>query len=266
MNLPTTFRPLDPNVRELIQKVLDFYKGLKAFEVDLAVSTHIDTIGLANAMNGSFHVAMERPSSFSMVQTTGLPCGSLVSDGKTQVVYVPILEKYTSKNAPKTIEEVVEPINMMTVSGIFPTVSFGFLQEDPLAKLDLGILESSCLGSEEVGGVSVTHLQIVSSFHTLYYWIADGPAPVILKEMSTISGMTMPDIPENAGIEAPPIPAAIQDMMKNMTMSKTTIYSNWILNKYVAPSLFQFTPPPAAKLVNEFFEPRALSALPTSSE
>ena len=246
---PTAKVALDPQVQAVLEKTAQFYAGLQSFEVDIDTDMHVEMPTMNNDMNSSFHIAMQRPNSFSLVMRTGMMGGSLISDGKTLVTYQPIMGKYTSDDAPGTEAEILDPMNTALSAGGFPLGFEVFLRADPLKELAVELQKSEDLGPEKIGDTPSRHIRLTSSIYTLDYWIADGPQSLVLQEV------VVPNMPALAGkIKAQPKNSMLPDMSQ-MKMKRTSVFSHWSINQAVAPTVFQFTPPPGAKLVDEFATP-----------
>jgi thiol-disulfide isomerase/thioredoxin len=240
---------LDPHVQSIITSAAQYYAGMKSFETDISSTTHVETPVMKNDMISAFHVALQQPASFSLVMTTGMLGGSVISDGKTWITYEPMLGKYTSNDAPATMEDLLQPQNLVLVEGGTPLGIEALLSKDPVKGLSAALKSSEYVGLEKIGDQSAHHLRIVSSVYVQDFWIADGPKPLLLQsEVTPDMSAALKGLSAEQKKKMPP-------GMDQMKMVRTTVYTHWQIDQPVAAATFQFQPPPGAQLVDEFFTP-----------
>jgi thiol-disulfide isomerase/thioredoxin len=238
---------LDPQVQGILASAAQFYAARKSFEADLASTTHVETSTMKSEMTSTFHLAVQPPASFALILKTGMPGGTLISDGKTWITSVQFLNKYTSNDAPATIDELLQPPNLALVEGGTPLGFEALLGKDPVKALSAGLKSSADLGLEPVAGQSAHHLQIVATPYLTDIWIAAGPQPLLLQSMVSIDmSATLKSLTAE---QKKKLPAGLD--LEQMKMSRTTTYSNWQIDQPVAAATFQFQPPPGMQLVDE---------------
>jgi thiol-disulfide isomerase/thioredoxin/outer membrane lipoprotein-sorting protein len=241
--------PLDPHVQAILSSAAQYYDGLKSCEADVVSTTRMESALMNNEMTSSFHLALQRPASFALTMKSGMMGGTLLSDGKTWITYEPILSKYTSNEAPATVAELLEPMNLPLVEGGLPLGFEALLGPDPIKALQEGLKTSAYVGLEKIGDQPAHHLRIVSPAYTDDLWIADGARPLLLQsEISVDMSAAMKGLSAEQKKKMPM-------NLEGMKMSRTTVYTGWQLDQPVAAATFQFQPPPGVKLVDEFVAP-----------
>jgi peroxiredoxin len=240
---------LDPHVQSVLQRADDFYAGLQSFQADVDAVTRVEAPQMKNEMDSVFHISVQRPASVAFVMTAGMMGGTLVSDGKTVVTYQPMLNKYTSADAPATVEEAFGPMTLPMVEGGLPIGIEAFLQKDALKEEGRSLLKSEYVGSEKIGDQAADHVRLATSVYTSDYWIASAGLPLLLQaHVAPNMAAMLKAMPKK---QMPKLPFD----MSAMTMTRTSTYTKWQVNQPIAASTFQFQPPPEAKLVDAFFEP-----------
>ncbi len=237
---------LDPQVRSILTAAAQFYAARQSFEADLVSVTHMEMPTMNNDMTSTFHVALQRPASFSLVMKTGMMGGSLVSDGKNWITFEPMLSKYTSNDAPGTLGDLLQPTNLVLVEGGLPLGLEALLGNDPVKAMGEGLKSSTDAGLETIAGQSAHHLRIISSVYAEDLWIADGARPLLLQ--CTVAPDLTSALKHLSADQKAKMPAG----MDQMKMTRTTTYSDWQFDQPVAAATFQFQPPPGVKLVDEF--------------
>jgi peroxiredoxin len=237
---------LDPQVQNILTAASQFYTARKSFEADLASTTHVEASTMKSEMTSSFHLAVQPPASFALVIKTGMPGGTLISDGKTWITFVQYLNKYTSNDAPASLSELLQPANLALVEGGTPLGFEALLGPDPVKALSTGLTSSADLGVEPIAGQSAHHLQIAAVPYITDIWIA-APQPLLLQSRVSID---MSAALKNLTAEQKQkMPAGLG--LEQMKMSRDTTYSNWQIDQPIAATTFQFQPPPGAQLVDE---------------
>jgi peroxiredoxin len=241
--------PMDKQVQAVLSSAIQFYAGLKSFEVHVSSDTHVEMPTMKNDMSSAFHIALERPNSFALTMKTGMMGGTMVSDGKTWITYQPMMNKYTSNDAPAELSDLLEPMNFAMIEGGLPMGIESFLVKEPMKKFQAGLESSADLGMEKIGDVAAHHVRLVSSVYTIDYWIADGAQPLLLQSEVT------PDMAKSLKHLTGDMKKKLPPGMDSMTMERTSLFGHWQLDQPVAAATFQFEPPLGAKLVDEFVTP-----------
>jgi thiol-disulfide isomerase/thioredoxin len=240
---------LDSQVQALLAATAQFYAARQSFEVDVLGTTHIETATMKNEMTSGFHLAMQRPASFAMIMKSGMMGGSTVSDGKTWITYQPMLNKYTSNDAPAQLSDLLEPANLALIEGGMPLGIEKFLQADPMKEFQTDLKSSSYVGDEKIGEQSARHILLGSGPYVMDLWIADGPRPLLLQSKISIDmGAALKNLSAAQKSKMPP-------GIDSMTMSRVNVYSAWQIDQPIAATAFQFQPPMGAQLVDAFFTP-----------
>ncbi|HXB02095.1 MAG TPA: DUF2092 domain-containing protein [Opitutaceae bacterium] len=223
---------LDPQVQSILAGAAKFYADAQSFEADIESVTHVETDARNRNRDSSFHVAFQRPASFALVLKTGWSGGTLISNGKTLIAYMPASKKYTSTAAPADLAELLSPRSLIFIESGLALGFEDLWQQDPIQTFESKLRRSEYIGSEEIDGVAAQHVRLTERSCVADYWIADGPQPLLLQAQITenSSGRNGPE-----------------------KMVRTSTYTNWRVNQPVAVDTFQFQPPPGVELVANLF-------------
>jgi peroxiredoxin len=223
---------LDPQVQSILAGATKFYADAQSFEADIESVTHVETDAGNRDRDASFHIALQRPASFSLVLKTGSSGGTLISNGKTLIAYMPASKKYTSTDAPADLSELLSPRNLLFIESGLALGFEDLLRQDSVEAFEAKIRRSEYIGSEKIGDVAAQHIRLTETTSVTDYWIADGPQPLLLQAQVTAN------LPGRNG---------------PTKMVRTSTYTNWHVNQPLAVDTFQFQPPPEAKLGTESF-------------
>jgi peroxiredoxin len=246
---PSPAVSLDPKVQSILTASAHYYAGLKSFETDVIGTTHMATPTMKNEMTSGFHIAMQRPASFALLLKSGMMGGTIISDGTTWITYQPMLNKYTSNDAPAQLSDLLDPTNLALVEGGLPLGIESFMTADPIKTFQAGLKSSSYIGDEKIGDQPAQHVQLISQGSTMELWIADGTRPLLLQ--SRISIDMSGALKQLSAEQKSKMPFD----MSSMKMNRVNVYSSWQIDEPVAAGTFQFQPPMGAQLVDAFFTP-----------
>ena len=242
--------PMDKQVQNILSGSINYYAGLKSFQADIASTTHIEMTGMKSDMDSSYHIALQRPNSFALIANSGMMGGTVVSDGKKWVTFQSQLKKYTSTDAP-ALDDLLQPMNLVLIEGGLPFGLEAFLSKDPLKQLQADLTKSEYVGEEKIGTISTQHVRLTGIPYIKDFWIRTGDEPLLLQcEIHQDLSSTFKKLSAD---QKKKMPMGLN--MESMKMSRTSVYSNWQTNQPVAASVFQFTPPPEAQLVDAFYTP-----------
>src|ERR1051326_5320072 len=100
--------PIDPKAVERVQKMSDFFVGLKSMTVKATMTESMEANGRKAESSSAFTVAMQRPNQFSLVIDDKQANMNLVCDGQKIYLLVPPMRQYIVTNAPTAMDGVFD--------------------------------------------------------------------------------------------------------------------------------------------------------------
>lgn len=244
---------IDAKAEELLKEIAEFYNGLQKYQVDMTVRIDIEMQSWKQQMTTMYDLALKRPNLLSM-RTDNQMFGSIVvSDGETVFEYMPILQRYSTREAPQELDSVFPDFNL------FPAgIGSGALVE---AILLLKPLDEYLQHVE-----SVKYSEETPDYHSLvavesgFEWnlrVKKGNEPLLMSLSATMSDAFSEQM-ENLGGEGEEMEAMMRDMMHDIKMSLSFEFSDWQMNPELSDDLFTFIPPENAtktdSLLSDFEE------------
>jgi thiol-disulfide isomerase/thioredoxin len=219
---------------DLIHKMCDFYQQQKSFSVSADAQGQVHGTGANSTTKFGFNVLYEGPNHLAY-RGRGGSGTMIVCDGKTLFMFVTLLKKYSTADAPKTLGQLAED----------PVMSFGapgssnfvidFLADDPAKVILKGVTASKDLGAAKVNKQSARHLKFTRADVDWEVWISDGKDPLLLRADFDLSRT----LKKAGGKEA------------KVTLSQN--FRNWKFGVTPGPKDFAFTVPKNAKKVQSLF-------------
>jgi hypothetical protein len=229
-------------------KVKAYYAGLKTFQVDISATLHVEMQGMKSEMTSGFSCAMEQPNRLALVMQTGMLGGTLVSDGKTCIVYYGMLGQYTKKAAPASFDDLLDPMSMTLVCGGYPLGLETIMRTGKATMYGMPVPAgmSEYIGQEKIEAGEADHVRMKMPGMITDFWFAVGDAPLLLQTTTTLDlPALLKNLPGDAKSKMP-------NGFQNMKSSRTATFFNWKLNQPIPDSAFTFIPPVTAKLVENF--------------
>ena len=223
-----------PDATEILRRVERAYRGFTSFEFIAAVSVEMGRGGAHQNLDYRFLSAASRPNRFRNQIDNPIGGATLVSDGKSIVVYASELKQYTRKPAPRPVTGVDSTGRM---AGPNSPVARYFGITSGLARARWLRLERVPIGASavecDVVAVDYTHPEGVNAHYSpTTYWIDRGRS-IVLRESTFVS------------IES-------GDSSGTGEMAQSTTYVAARVNQPVADSVFAFRPPADAQEVTHF--------------
>jgi hypothetical protein len=210
---------VEPEAVELLQRTMDYLGGLEAFTVRVYnLREDIHESGDRVDYESFGDVTVMRPDKLRGFRHAEPLDEALYYDGSTVTFYNDVQNVYMSMAAPATIEEMFLAINdyveLYPVSDIIWQHAFPYLMQ--------GVNLATVVGTEEIGGVTCTHLLFGRPDIGFQIWI-----------------------PESG----PPLPAKyiVTDYATPALLSIVTYISDWNTEPDVADDAFEFDPPAGAR-------------------
>jgi thiol-disulfide isomerase/thioredoxin len=219
---------------DLIHRMCDFYKQQKSFSVSADAQGQVHGVGSNSTTKFGFNVLYEGPNHLAY-RGRGGPGTMIVCDGKKLFMFVTLLKKYSTADAPKTLDQLAEdPVMSFGAPGTSNLV-IDFLADDPAKVMLKGVLTSKDLGAAKINKQSARHLKFTRADIDWEVWISDDQDPLLLRADFDLSRT----VKKAGGKEV------------KVTLSQT--FRNWKFDVTPGPKDFAFTVPKNAKKVQSLF-------------
>jgi len=233
-------KKINPQADAVIQRLSEYVRGLESFRVDVEMSSRLEmNVDLPDEARhtktettSTYSIALQRPNKLVIRRTTAIKpleleskeLGSkVICDGKHLYTYMPMEKKYTAREAPENLDEIVDEIDKAV--GLSDTlVTHALLQSNPYKALMEGINQVEYLGTEEIDGVKCHHIKVSHDKADFEMWVDAGDKPLVKKIIPDISKMFADQIPQ---------------MMKDMKMEIVTVFKDWAVNVDLPDNLFK---------------------------
>ena len=236
--------------RQLLRKTSDFYASLKSFSGTASSHMKVKMQGMNSEVEETVRFALERPNRLALRPEEGGAAAPLsavvVCDGTNLYTYVPALNRYEEKPAPKEIDGLpggLSPL-LMARSPLFGFLD-GVFRKTPYDTMMEDVISGRYVGRERIGQVPCHHLAFHMETLDWDIWIADGPQPFILKIVPDVSRQ-VEQLAKEAAKNNDPNAAA----MAGMSVETVVVFSDWKVDPKLPGETFAFTPPPNAEKVD----------------
>ena len=236
-------RAVDARADAVLRQTSAYLRGLDSFRVEISVHVDVKMEGMTQQMDSKYRLAARRPNRFAMVLEQGMFGATVVSDGQKLYTYMPMMKKYTVKDAPRTTEEIGTPEGVIGGMGSM-TGNLGIhnvlLAADPYGKVMEGVKALQFLGTEDLEGSATHHLRFVQDVVQWDLWLANQENPLPRKVTCDLTEMV----------------AAAQKAMPGanaMSMELQVEFANWRVNEELPDEVFAFAPPDGVEETESFF-------------
>lgn len=201
---------------ELLNKMCSFLKEKSSFSVEIDI-TYDNVLQSGEKVQYSAYqeVLVNKPNKLRSDYIGDQRNTSFYYDGKSFTLFNPNLNVYATKNAPSSINEVVD--NIEAKYGITIPMSNLFVS-DPCQAIKSDIQQSLYLGSNLVNRQPAYQILFVGETRNVQLWISQKEPFLIQKAI-----ITYKDLPESP--------------------QYTAIFSNWNFKPDITQNTFTFTPP-----------------------
>ena len=213
---------VDPAAVQKLKEMTTFLDSVQQFSVrtqntieDMHASGHRVDYDLAA------NVTVKRPNKLHAARAGELMDQRFFYDGKTLTLYNPAQKVYATKEAPATIEKMID-FARETVGILLPAADLLYRNAFPLFMQDVAL--AVVVGKADVGGVKCDHLLFSRPGVDFQVWVTEGKQPWPRKYVVTET--------------ATPSMLAI-----------TTFLSNWNTAPAVDDAQFKFVPPKGAQAI-----------------
>ena len=221
---------IDPKAQELTGKLAAQFESAKTAEVELDVTVKLQAPE-NTTMPAKYSLAVEKPNRIALVFTEGRIGASVYSDGTNGTTFIPILNKYTVRAAPKSIGALVleAGASFGDVTGSMAFIAALFSPKPYEALLE-GVAEGTYGGLEVIAGREYQRLKFKQEGVSWSLLMTDSEKPLLYRIEFDVS-----KLPVNA---------------ESMTME----FNNWRFDEKIAAARFKFAPPKDARKVDALLE------------
>lgn len=219
---------VDPVAVQKLKQMTTYLDGVQHFSVrtqntieDMHASGHRVDYDLAA------NVTVKRPNKLHAARAGELMDQRFFYDGRTLTLYNPAQKVYATKEAPATIEKMID-FARETVGILLPAADLLYRNAFPLFMQDVTL--AVVVGKADVGGVRCDHLLFSRPGVDFQVWVTEGKQPLPRKYV-----VTELDTPARLSI--------------------TTLFSNWNMRPAVDDAQFRFVPPKGTNAI-AFLPPR----------
>jgi peroxiredoxin len=221
---------IDLKTEELIRKLTAQFESSKTAEVDLDVTVKLQAPENAT-MPAKYSLAVEKPNRIALEFKEGRIGASAYSDGTNGTMFIPMLNKYTVRPAPKSIGALVleTGASFGDVTGSMAFIAAFFSPKPYEALLD-GVAQGTYGGMEVIGGREYQRLKFNQEGVSWSLLMTLGSQPRLHRIEVDVS-----KLPVNA---------------ESMTME----FRNWKFDEKIAAARFRFAPPKDAQKVDALLD------------
>ena len=243
---------LDPKATEVVRRMCDYFKAAQALSVDMSRTLTMTAGGKKNEMTSTAHMAVRRPNLAFVAwerggaQAAPMSC-TLVCDGKSLYVSIPILKQYTATQAPADLGAVFASKAAIPLIAEVPLFMDNLLTENPYESVMEGVLSASYVGTEEIEGAKYHRVKFVQDNADVDVWIAAGEKPLLLKALL--------DATKSLKQQMQSVPADAQVKLEIR-------FTKWDMNPDLPDERFKFLAPEGAQKVASFTDPDQPAAIP----
>ncbi|HYF48483.1 MAG TPA: DUF2092 domain-containing protein [Planctomycetota bacterium] len=229
---------MDPKAEAVLNRCAEFYNGARQMRCELSFRMNVEATGTRREIWAKYDVNIERPNKVSMQLKDGVGA-TIISNGDKMMTYLPATNRYTSREAPPTLDQFFESDEVGLINRSLGELLFlgRLVKADPKAKLIEGSKEVEYKGLVDFEGGKAHQLKLTRNDIDLNVWIADGAQPFLRRVSPDISASLLNQVEGG----------------KDAKMELKIDYSNWSVEP-LPKDAFAFSPPDEAKQVGSLFE------------
>ena len=240
--------PITPEIKTLLKNVYDTAHQVQSAslevrkEMEIVYTKKNETKETQEKEQILYVVALDQPNKFYIFQDNNNAV--LASDGKKLDFYIPDMEAYVEKEAPKDFAGIVgfiknEPIAVPFLLAFQETTSLAdIFSTEPFEESLKEFEKVTLIGEETIKG-SVCQkicIEIEKQIHTL--WVDKGAKPVIRKAVVDYRKAVEEKAKKNG------------DVIRKYEVS--VLFTGWDAKEKISPEQFVFSPPANAKQLSSF--------------
>lgn len=238
------------SAEDVLRQMADYVQGLESYQFDAMAVTKLKSGEFEFGVESEYELKVQSPRRLAMRMKEGQSGLTIITicDGKQLFTYWPEIGKYTVREAPRDLADVLSAGHTDDVSGVAGQLIAALLSDDIYAKMMEGVTGTEYLGAEDVDGVECHHCKLFQKQVDWDLWIAKEGKPLIRK--------IVPDVQNQfAEISEQLEGAGFAGIMKNMKMDISVAFADWNVDADFADDDFTFTPPEGAEKVEGSFDP-----------
>jgi hypothetical protein len=207
---------------QVVDQLCDFLKAQQSFTFDMDVS-YDDVLASGSKVQYTAYqkVWVQKPDRYRSDYVGDERNTRFYYDGKSFVLYSPNLDYYATKEAPATLDAVLDQIEAKY--GVAIPMS-NLVASDPCADLKSNIERTLFIGVDMVNRLPMYHILMIGDERDFQLWVTRDKQPLLRKAIITYK--TLPGSPQY-----------------------TTVLSNWNFKPQIPADTFTFTPPEGASKI-----------------
>lgn len=231
--------PVPPRIAEQLQRLSDFYKGLRSFTVHTTLDVRLNRGGSLQNLTCDSNLAVERPDKFTFRSQPGPIAMDIVNDHQQVIVNLPALKRYSCQESPASLAELADGPLIPRLGGPGPgRILFLLLSEDFHKQLCEGVTWYDDRGIETLNDRKTHRLRLVHEEGEINLWFDDHEKEPFVRQISMTSA------PPRSG----------NSILSNAAPPQTTTttrrrFDDWKINPTIPADTFTFTPPETSKEV-----------------
>jgi peroxiredoxin len=229
-------QPAQPKPEELLRQMADYIGGLPAFSTRINLDMRLQAQGVNNNTTTKIALRLERPNRVALAME-GVVGMTIVSDGKTLTQFVPMVNRYTQREAPADFAALADADGGAVMMGL-PAYIIPASGEALYKSLMEGVIKSEYVGNEKVGDIETHRCRFIQENFSWDIWIGAGREPLVHK--------VVPDFSKQL--------AAAGEAMKDAKLEYLATFADWNVAPKFTDADFTFTPPAGAEKVESLFE------------
>ena len=224
---------------KIVRAMADYLGEQPGYRCEIIAKIQLQSQGMNNQQERRLDFRLQRPNQLSLTSEDSAEGVALVSDGTHYFQHLSSLDRYTRKEAPATVSELMQDdfsiIAMMMGpgAGVIPYGGKEFADQ-----LMEGITESEYLGKEAVDGTECHCCRFMQDAIVWKIWIATGPQAVPRKIEFDLSEQF----------------AQAGGAFADAKLTAVTTFDSWDFEPEFSDTDFQFMPPDGAREVADLFE------------
>jgi peroxiredoxin/outer membrane lipoprotein-sorting protein len=228
----------EDNARTILDNVLNVYGNLRTYRDATQVNMTLLSEGVENAVSYNSDISIKKPYKFSINNQSDIFSKKIISDGQYIWTYYPTINKYTKKQAPRTIFQFLSAkFDNFEKMGTeeFPLFMFFDTKSDIFSSTDTVV---NHLGEELLEGNLNDIIEIQSNKINITLWIN--------RENSYIKKLTLEAMPvmQDQQVDA--------DYSQEIKLKYEEIHSDISIDSKIPDNDFKYTPPSGASVFDGF--------------
>ena len=238
---------LDPKATRILRQHSDYIRKLDAFRVTARMKMNVAMKGMNQDMTTTTKLAFRRPNQLAITNKRQLMMvsmeSSIICDGQKLYTYVSMFNKYTERDAPRTLDEIMggEAAIAMGTAGFGAMVISSLVHKDPYEAIMNDVENMEYVGTDKIGGVKCHHIRGKGSVMNWDLWIASGTKPLPVRFVPDMSKMFERQADEDDEAASPRMKISID-------------FTDWDTAPKLTEKDFKFTPPEGAEKAESLIE------------